>query len=137
MIRPSPISNFGWLYAKCGLSPLADMQAIEAVDGKGRILGMVGFCDWKPNSVQLHFALAAPTAIRSLAPVASQLVFERFGRNVALATVSENNRKSARLVEWLGFREFFRIPEGWGRGVDLLLFEMRREGCRFLSRKAA
>lgn len=137
ILRAAPDNHLPWLVNRVGIAPPSDLRAIEALDNGGRILGMVGFCDWKPNSVQLHFALASPLVVRSLARAAAEYAFGQARLEVALAYVSANNMKSRRLVEWLGFREAFRIPDGWARGVDLLLFEQRRKGCRWLSRKAA
>jgi RimJ/RimL family protein N-acetyltransferase len=137
VIRAAPEKHLPWLVSRVGVAPQADLRAIESIDARGRILGMVGFCDWKPNSVQLHFSLIAPTCVRELAHASAEYVFAQERRQIALAYVSANNVPSRRLVEWLGFRERFRIPDGWARGVDLLLFEMRREGCRWLNRKAA
>jgi hypothetical protein len=37
----------------------------------------------------------------------------------------------------MGFRETFRLKNGWDIGVDMVLKEMHRDECRWLLKEAA
>jgi hypothetical protein len=138
--RAAHPSSFGWLVSRAdfnGISP--QFQAIEAVDETGRIHGMTGFDGWTENSVVGTIAVDNAAALRTLLVPTFQYVFNQSRRGVYIATVRGTNKKSLRLCKHLGFRETHRIKDAIRVGEDLVLFEMRREECRYLDgiRKAA
>ena len=136
---PATQAHLDWLVRRVGCARVADLRGVTVEDASGRTLGVAGLCSWTPNGAELHFALSSPTAIRSLAPAVAEYLFLQSERVLALARVVSSNVRSRRLVEWLGFREAHRIRGGWADGVDIILYEMRRDDCRFLRfhRKAA
>ncbi len=127
---PPPV--FEWLQQRTGCLLTPDFRAIAAVDSKGRIAGMVGYSCWTENSVQCHMAAATPLAWRALLPAAFEYPFIRGGRGVLLGLISADNTRSVRMTRRLGFRETHRIRDGHARGVDVIVFELRREECRWL-----
>lgn len=130
--------EFGWLVERAGCELTPGFKAIKAVDAQGRIHGMVGYSGWTANMVIMHIALDHPAAFRSLLEWAFKYPFEQAGRSVALATVRETNLRSMALCAKVGFKELCRVRDGVEPGEDMVLFEMRREDCRWLSnRKAA
>lgn len=132
--------EYGWLVERAGCDVTPGFQAIKAIDDSGRIHGMVGYGNWTENSVLMHIALENPAAFRSILTMAFRLPFEMANRGVALATVRAKNERSMRLCQRVGFREAYRVKDGIAVGEDLVLFEMRRENCRFIPeqmRKAA
>jgi RimJ/RimL family protein N-acetyltransferase len=137
IVREAPRDHLPWLAERAGLTVHPALRAIEAVDDQGRIHGMVGFDGWFGNTVALHVALDNPAALRSLVTAGFQIAFDVAHKGVALCCVVGTNRKSLRLVQHLGFRFAYSIRDGWMPGVDMVWFEMRREECRFLKRKAA
>lgn len=131
-VRAAPAEHFGWLLSRIGLAPGVDFKAIEAVDAKGEIRGMVGYDHWTHNSVNAHIALDSPIALRSLIRAAFAYPFEQVGFGVLVCPVASDNEASMRLCRGLGFREAYRMRDGHDVGVDLVLWEMRREECRHL-----
>lgn len=129
-VGPAPPEHYRWIAERAHLVIGDTFSAIEAVDKKGLIAGMVGYDGWTPNSCCLHIALDRPIALRALVCEGFATVW-RTGRTVALASVLGTNERSLNLVRHLGFREKTRIHDGWMKGVDLVLFEMRRETCRW------
>lgn len=120
-----------WLSERTGYAPSADFRSLVSVDDGGRVVGVVGFDRWTPGAVHMHVALATPIAARLLLPAAFAEAFAE-GRLLALGEVRASNHRSLSLARHLGFREAHRIRNGWDAGEDVVLFEMRREDCRWL-----
>lgn len=117
------------------LSPEA--RGLVAVDKAGAVRGGVLYDGWMANSVQCHMAVSTPIAWRHLLPVAFRYPFVDGGRGVLIGVVRAGNVASGKMCRHLGFREAHRVRDGAEAGEDLIIFEMRREECRYLgSRKA-
>jgi RimJ/RimL family protein N-acetyltransferase len=139
IVREATRDRYAWIAQRAPLTAGPEFRAIEAVDAAGRIHGMIGYDGWTPNAVTMHIALENPAALRSLLRPAFRVPFLGLGRQVALASVLGNNARSLALVRSVGFREACRIRDGFAVGVDLVIFEMRRDDCRWLpeSKEAA
>lgn len=131
-VQAAPIQHWGWLVSRSGCILTADFQAIEAVDARGNIRGMVGYERWSPNSVVLHAAVAAPIVWRALLVPTFAYPFLQTGAGVLLATIPGNNGPCLKMAQALGFREAHRVKDGFRPGVDYVLHEMRRAECRWL-----
>ena len=130
--------EFLWLVERTGCELTPSFRALKAVDGTGRIHGMVGYSGWTETMCMMHIALEHPAAFRSLLYWAFRYPFEMAGRQIALASVRAANEKSVSLCKRVGFKEAYRIKDGVLPGEDMIIFEMRREECRFIDhRKAA
>lgn len=117
------------------LSP--DARGLVAVDAAGRVRGGALYDRWTQNSAEVHMAATTPLVGRALLPAAFEYPFLEGGRGVLLAFVRAGNTASVRVVRHLGFREVYRVADGAARGEDLILFELRREECRYLTSKEA
>jgi len=89
---------------------------------------------WTPNSVQVH--VYAPS-LKTLFDAATLQEIFRYpfvsaNRAVLVAATPADQKGSLAVSSWLGFREKYRIRDGWSTGVDIILKELRREDCRFL-----
>ena len=134
-VRAAPSEHFAWIRERtqCVVGP--DFRAIEAVDAKGRIRGMVGFDGWWGNAAQMHVALDTPTALRALLGPAFDYVFNQCGKSIALGVVPSHNEKALAFDQHIGFREVHRVKDGWAPGDDVVFLELRKENCRWLRRK--
>ena len=56
--------------------------------------------------------------------------FRQMGAEQMIAFISEDNERSIRLVEKMGFREQTRIPGVFPE--DMVVFILKRDNCRFL-----
>ncbi len=131
-IGAASTNDLEWVINRTGCVPTADMQAMKAVHVDGRIMGMVAYDSWTPNSVQVHMAVAHPIAWRRLLKPAFEYIFNHAKRGIAVAVIRASNLKSIALTERFGFDETHRIANGWAEGEDLVVFEMRRAQCRYL-----
>lgn len=135
----APPLHFAWLYQRTGHLLSGSSKAIEAVDDEGRILGMVGYDDWTPNSVRMHVACDSPRAGLALVRRAFAYPFEQVGVSIALGVVASSNAQCMEVARSLGFVEVHRVKGGWSEGADLVFFRIDRRDCRWLQqhRKAA
>jgi RimJ/RimL family protein N-acetyltransferase len=143
ILRVAPPDHWCWIAerAKLTIGPgFGAMEAIEdlrGAEGPVRILGMVGFDGWTPNSVSLHVALDSPIALRKLVRQCFGMAFDQFKREVVTGIVLSSNERALKLDRHLGYREVFRGRDWYAPGIDMVALEMRREDCRFLDRNTA
>lgn len=121
-----------WLEARTGCVLTRNARAIQAVDGAGRIRGVVAYDGWTESSAQAHMAVDAPVVWRHLVRPAFRYPFVETGREVLLGIIPADNARSCALARRFGFREAYRVVGGWAKGVDLVVHEMRRGECRWL-----
>lgn len=133
-VTAAELGDMKWIVdaTSCVLTPGA--RAIKAVDAGGAIRGMVAYDWWTKNAVYAHMAVDAPIVWRSLIPACFEYPFNECGLEVILALIPSHNEKSWGLAGRLGFRLVHSVRDGWAKGDDLHLLELRREDCRFLMR---
>ena len=132
----APPEHLSWIGEQAALDIGSEFRAIEAIDETGRIHGIVGYDGWCPGSVAMHVAIANPICIRRLIQTAFGLPFIEFNLPLVKATVLSDNEKSIRFTKHLGFKHVATLHDWWSPGVDLMLFEMRREDCRWIPKSA-
>jgi hypothetical protein len=125
---------FSWIQERTGCVLTATARAIEARDASGRIRGVVAYDMWTENSVQAHMAVDTPVVWRSLIPSVFEYPFLSAGKGLLLGVIPDGNTKSRAMARRLGFREAYRVQDGWAVGEDLIIHEMRRHDCRWLKR---
>lgn len=138
LVRVAPPDHYGWIAERAHLTIGPTLQALEAVNAEGRIVGMVAYDSPTPNSVYMHVALDHPAAARHLIIPAFKGAFVGLDKKIVYGTVLSNNTRALALDLHLGFREVARLRDAWSPGVDVIFLEMRRENCRWLNwRRAA
>lgn len=131
IVRAAPPEHYGWLVERVGYSPTEGLRAIEALDSTGRIVGMVGFDNWCPNSVEMHFAADKPLALRALMRPAFEYAFSQTGREYIIGLTPASRSK---ILSWrgaLGFREIHRLRDGYALGDDLVYSVLHRDDCKW------
>lgn len=119
-----------WLSIKAGCSLTPDARGIEAVDEDGHVRGVVGFDQMTENAVQAHMAVTHSIVWRRLLWPSLQYVFEQAGKGVLLGIIPSHRWRACRFVQRAGFHELTRIPDGWAKGDDMIVYRMRREDWR-------
>lgn len=122
-------ASLGWIEEKLGLFLTRNARGIAAWRG-GKLLGVVAYDQWSGNSVTAHMAVDEPIAWRRLLPHVFREPFKT--RGVLLGVIAEGNKPSRTLVHRFGFKETHRIKDAVKPGEALIVYEMRREDCRFL-----
>jgi hypothetical protein len=127
IVTPADPSDFPWLQERSGCGLTDKATAIKAVDEGGDIRGMVGFDGWKPNSVMSHMAVDTPIAWRCLLRAALYYAFVQLERKIVLGTAASDNEKALKVQKRIGFKQVYRVTDGWSDGIDLVLVELRHD----------
>ncbi len=100
----------------------------------GKCLGTVGYDDWTENAVTMHICIWDKRALwfKDFFVEAFRFPFEIGKKGLVIGLIPSYNQTALELSRYLGFREGYRIRDGWALGTDLVIQEMRREECRFL-----
>lgn len=131
IVQAASPEHFPWMTDRSGYVPLPDAVGEEAVSG-GVIQGMVIFDGRTETMAQVHVALESPLAAGALRRVAFRSPFIQHGLRVLVTTLASDNGPAVRLALGMGFTEVGRVRDGFRVGVDLILYELRRDACRHL-----
>jgi hypothetical protein len=138
VIRAASPEHFPWIAERAHVSITPQLRALEAMDEEsGQILAMVAYDGWMPNLCQMHVAVAHSFPARRFLRAAFGIPFIELERDLVVGWVLGTNEKALELDRRLGFRETHRIKDGWDKGVDLVLFEMRKDECKWLRKAVA
>jgi RimJ/RimL family protein N-acetyltransferase len=132
MVRAAPQEHYDWLCSRLGCARTPGFKAIEYVDSKGNIRGMVGYDWWTENSVGIHIFLETWAAGRKLIRPAFEYPFAQANKGVVWAHIAGANYKSRKLAAHLGFEVTGRIDDGIKPGEDMIVYQMRKDQCRWL-----
>jgi hypothetical protein len=132
-----PPEGFSWIKERLHLEVTPGFRAVAACSDDGEVLGMVGFDAWTENAVQMHVAIDDPGVMRSRRFVRDSFAypFLQAKKGIIYTVTASDNERSLRFQRGLGFREAWRLQDGWNIGVDLVVMVMKRDECRWLFRK--
>ena len=131
-VQLAPKADCPWLFNKLRHQPASDFVALEAVDSSGTIRGMVGYEAWTPKSARAYLAMETPVVLRKLLVPAFWFPFVDKALDVLTLSIPAYSARNLALAKRLGFSEVYRVRGGWDTGIDMILFEMRRESCRWI-----
>jgi len=109
-------------------------KGIVALDKKGIPQGIVLLDNWAENSVMGHVAISHPMAMRQLPYEALDYVFNTCNKGMFLGIIAADNEKSWRFNTHLGFKEIYRIKDGYAKGVDYCVMQLLKEDCKHISK---
>lgn len=132
-LRAAMPADLHWLIARSGAALSSKARGVTAYDARG-VRGVVCWDGWTENAAYVHMASDTPMVWRYLPEPACRHFYAHYG--LMIGVIPERHRASVELAAHLGFREASRIKDGWARGEDLLVMEMRREDCRWLEGSA-
>lgn len=136
MIKAAEIHDEQEFMSATGYKPTPLFKAIKLVSDAGELQAMVGYDFWTLNAVQMHIWIKHPEAYLS-----REFIQEGFGypfnsgRNLVIGVTPGDNTRALEFNRKIGFRETYRIKDGWSLGTDMVIQEMRRDECRWLPRR--
>ncbi len=137
MIRAATHDEIERISRAISYAPSRDAKGVCVLEEES-IGACVLYDHWAHNSVQVH--VFAPS-LRALFHADTLREIFRYpfvlaDRAVLVAVTPADQRGSLAVSGWLGFREKYRIRDGWKVGVDMVLKELRREDCKFLEQRS-
>lgn len=129
--------EWAWIAERANPVLTSDTKGIVAYDMDTEdIVAMVSFDNWTYNSVQLHLAIEKPMILRhGMLEEIADYVYTQAERDIILAVIPANNEKSLKLVKNIGLEAVYTVQDGYAKGVDYILLELRKENCRWLKDK--
>lgn len=109
-----------------GLAVSSKTRGIIAHDNEGRLMGGILFDGWTGNAVFGHIAVRNKMCLRpgGLIDEALRFVFKTCGLQYFLGMLPSDKVKAERLEKKIGFKEVFRLEDGFGPGEDLILMQL-------------
>ncbi len=136
MIAQCTPAEAAYFASLIGYTPSIGFKAIKHTKDD-KVLAVVGYDYWTPNSVQMHIWIQSPKAFssRQFIREAFRYPFEICGRGLVIGVTPGDNAKALEFNRRIGFREVYRIKDGWSLGTDVVIQEMRRAECRWLDQR--
>lgn len=134
MIRATTYDETRRICGLIGFHPSECARGVAILEAES-IGACVVFDYWTPNGVQGHVyaprldLLFSRTFLREV----FTHIFIKSDRDVIVAITPGDQKGSLAVSSWLGFKEKYRVRDGWKPGVDMVLKELRRVDCRFLA----
>lgn len=130
LVRRSTRDEMERLCRELPYNPTSGLRGITYGDG----LAIVAYDNWTTNAVFIHCWSRSTSAWfdRRFIREIFRYPFEICGKGLVIATTQGDNTPVLVLSRKLGFRETYRIKDGWALGTDLVIQEMRRDECRWL-----
>lgn len=130
-----PLTNrdeWEWASARAECNWCEDTKGVIAYKNL-EIVGAVILDSWSFNSVTIHLAIEDPMTLRHGYPEeVFGYVFNTCGRNIILGATPSDNLKALKFNKHIGFTEVYRVKDGYKVGVDFVIFELRKENCRYI-----
>lgn len=117
--------------------PTENVRSVAIVE-KRKVLAAVLYDHWCYNSVNAHVYSVSPKGLLNPDFIREifRYPFDLCGRGVMLA-ITPGDAPSLPVARALGFRETYRIKDGWKVGIDLVVQEMTKNECKWIQAKAA
>jgi len=132
------MDHWNWLHRRCHPILCADTIGITAVDEKSNIMAVAAMDSWAPNSCQLHWAIDNPMVLRhGFIEELCEFVFNTRDRGMIIGLVPATNEKAIKLNKHIGMEEIGRVAGGYEIGCDLVIMQLHRDKCRWITEEAA
>ena len=132
------VSDWYWVRSHVECVMCADTKGIVATDEAGFILGAVIADSWSHNCVQAHLAATTPMVWKhGLHKEFFKWIFTETGREQIIGFTPANNKRAVKFNRHMGFTETYRLPDGYDKGVDYIMFRMLKSECKYLEQEDA
>lgn len=122
------------LLKEIGVQPSADMQAIFWANPKTNVIEWcIGYTSFLGKTCQIHVVnFKKKYTPRRLLWAAFDYPFNQVGVETLIGIVNSNNDLAMKYDQNLGFKEAYRFKGMHDDGGDIVVFEMKKQDCRFL-----
>lgn len=125
--------DWPWISQQLHCHLVEDTGGLIAFDGDLKPVAAMVADSFSTTSCCVHIVVRNPMVLRhGFFKLCAEALFDGWKRLVIIGVTPSDNKKALRLNKHLGWREIYRIRDGYKVGVDLVVQEMRREDCRWL-----
>ena len=110
-------------------------KGIVALDSENQPCAVCLADGWTHNSATVHHAIQKPMALRGLFREFAEYVFNTCDKKIMIGLVESTHEKALHLNTNIGFKEVYRIKDGFADGVDQIILQLNKEDCRFLAKR--
>lgn len=113
-----------------------DSRGVFAIDKDTKeLLAACIFDSWSFNSCQIHIYIANPFVLKhGFAEEVFGFAFgSESGREIIIGVTPADNERAIKFIKNIGFEEVARIKDGYKKGVDYVLTQIRKEDCKWIS----
>jgi RimJ/RimL family protein N-acetyltransferase len=112
-------------------------RGIVAYTDSGFIMGMVLFDNWTHTAVFGHIVVSNPMCLKhgGLITEAMDFVFNTLGLQYLMGSVPASKEKAISFEKRIGFKEVYRLKDGFQKGTDLIFMQMTRDQAVFLPKE--
>ena len=129
---PSSLEDIN-LMGKARPNVCEDTRGITAKDEAGEVQAVCVLDSWSYNSCNIHIWINNPFVLKhGFAEEVFNFVFsEQSGRTKIIGVTPADNLKAVKFIKNIGFKEIYRISDGYKVGVDYVVTEMNKDNCRY------
>ena len=123
------------LLKEIGVQPSADQQAIFWANPETKVIEWcIGFTAFIGKTCQIHVVnFNKKYTPRKLLWATFDYPFRQLGLESLIGIVNSNNKDAMKYDQNLGFKEVHRFEGMHDDGGDIVVFELRKENCRFIN----
>ncbi len=107
-------------------------RGIVAIDNEGQPCGVCLADGWTHTACTTHVAIQKPMCLRKLFSEFAEYVFVTCNKQMMIGIVESTHTKATKLDRHIGFKEIYRITDGYAPGVDQIILRLNKADCRFL-----
>lgn len=131
--RPLLLDDWPWVRTHLSLSYTDDTKGFVVEDENGERVAAAIFRDWSITSVAVHQYIGNPLVLRhGYYEEIANYVYVTADRATIYGPTPSDNLKAIKLNKHIGFTEEARLKDSVMFGVDLILFRLDKNDCRFL-----
>ena len=126
------------LNKEIGVQPSADQQAILWANPETKVIEWcIGFTAFIGKTCQIHVVnFNKKYTPRKLLWATFDYPFRQLGLESLIGIVNSNNEQAMKYDQNLGFKEVHRFVGLHDNGGDIVIFEMKKDECRFVKELA-
>jgi len=126
--------DWDWIHSELPLGLIDDTTGIIVVDRHGFYAAACIMDSWTNTGLCVHMIIKQPMVLRhGFLQRIADMAFVYAGKKVMIGMVPANNKKALKLDKHIGFKEIYRIRDGYDEGIDYVILELRREDCRWIT----
>ena len=134
MIHFIPLEQHHWLMIPDDARPrhCEDTRGIVAINERGDMQACCVLDTWTENACQIHIYIKNPFVLKhGFQQEVFNFVFGS-GRELIVGVTPSDNLKALKFIEHMGFKHVATIPDGYSKGVDFVITQLRKENCAWI-----